>query len=266
MKVVAVVNQKGGVAKTTTTIHLSADLANRGFKVLVIDFDPQGNATTGLGIDKLDCKYTAYELIKKYDFAEYHNLELKDVIINRSENLDIIPINIKSAKANIEINALRARELKLKKVIKEIRELKVYDYVFIDCQPSLSVLVDNALTAADSLIIPCAAEPAAIEGIADMLDTIERIKEDINDTLTIEGVLLTKVNTRTNMHKEIYEYLEKYFGPMGVYKDKLYKTLIRNNTKIAEAYKNGQTIYELDPKANGSIDYKKFVDEFLNKN
>ncbi|OQY09224.1 MAG: chromosome partitioning protein ParA [Fusobacteriia bacterium 4572_132] len=256
MQIISIVNQKGGVAKTTSTVNIAKGLIQEGKKVLLVDLDPQANATSHLNIDKIRLKHTIYDLMKKYNFSEFKNLNIDDVIIQTDSGIDLIPTNIKMSKADFEITALPAKETKLRKVLKEVKN---YDYVLIDCQPSLGILVFNALTASDKVLIPVQGEPASIEGIAELLDTIEIVKEDLNDQLEIGGVFLTIVDLRTNQYEKVRNILSDYFN------DKLFTSVIRRNVKLSEAYGNAQTIFEYAATSNGAKDYSDLVKELLRK-
>lgn len=249
-KAIAIFNQKGGVGKTTTNINLAACLAQMGKKVLVIDIDPQGNTTSGLGISKKDLKHSTYELLT----AE--NIETRETIMHTGvENMDIIPANAQLAGAEIELVQIVGREKILKKAIENIRE--DYDYIFIDCPPSLGLLTINSLTAVDAVLVPIQCEFYALEGVSQLMSTIEIVKKNLNPGLTIQGVILSMFDGRTNLSIQVVEEVKKYF------KEKVYTTVIPRNVRLAEAPSYGMTIGEYDPKSTGAEAYREFAQEFL---
>ncbi len=249
-KAIAIFNQKGGVGKTTTNINLAACLAQKGKKVLVIDIDPQGNTTSGLGISKKDLAHSTYELLTE------ENINTRDTIMRTSvENMDIIPANAQLAGAEIELVQIVGREKILKKAIENIRE--DYDYIFIDCPPSLGLLTINSLTAVDSVLVPIQCEFYALEGVSQLMSTIEIVKKNLNPELSIQGVILSMFDGRTNLSIQVVEEVKKYF------KEKVYTTVIPRNVRLAEAPSYGMTIGEYDPKSTGAEAYREFADEFL---
>lgn len=249
-KAIAIFNQKGGVGKTTTNINLAACLAQMGKKVLVIDIDPQGNTTSGLGISKKDLKLSTYELLTE------ENINTRDAIMRTSvENMDIIPANAQLAGAEIELVQIIGREKILKKAIENIRD--DYDYIFIDCPPSLGLLTINSLTAVDSVLVPIQCEFYALEGVSQLMSTIEIVKKNLNAGLTIQGVILSMFDGRTNLSIQVVEEVKKYF------KEKVYTTVIPRNVRLAEAPSYGMTIGEYDPKCAGAEAYREFAEEFL---
>ena len=250
MKVIAIVNQKGGVAKTTSTQNIGAGLAALGKKVLLIDFDPQGNLTSGFGIDKRNLKYTLYDLLKTRAFPG-PEVAVEKVIVN-VDGLDILPTNIKMSKINIELGGIPGKDNILKEIIKE---LYGYDYILIDCPPSLDTLTFNALTAANQMFIPVQAEYYALEGIAELMDTVEMVKNRLNEKLEISGVFATMVDSRINLHTEVMDELKKYF------KETMFETLIRRNVKVSEAASHGQSIFAYDAKSHGASDYLSLCKE-----
>lgn len=254
MKIISMTTQKGGVSKTNSTINMGAALLKKGKKVLLIDFDPQANLTTGLGINKLELEKTVYDLLKKDAFG-LKDLAVEDVIIER-KGLYVLPSNIKLSKVDMELGGQPAREHILKNILMDIYD---FDYILIDCPPSLSLLTYNALTAADEVLIPVQAEPFALEGMNDLLDTIELIKAKLNTHLTISGVFITMVDKRTNLHISIIEELRKWFD------EEIYKTMISRNIKIPESNQYGMTIFEHASKSQGARDYLDFVNEFLER-
>jgi len=252
MKVVSIFNQKGGVGKTTTNINLAAYIALRGHKVLVIDIDPQGNTSSGFGIDKENLTNTTYELLLT-------DVAIKDVIISveKIENLDIVPSNMDLAGADLELGGMENRESILKRKIEDIKDL--YDYLIIDCPPSLGLLTINALTASDTVFIPMQCEYYALEGISQLIKTIQKVKKGLNKNLEIEGVVLTMFDSRRNLQIQVAEELKSYFGEL------VYENSIPRNIRLAEAPSYGLPIALYDPKAKGAEAYSDLADEFLRK-
>jgi len=249
-KAIAIFNQKGGVGKTTTNINLAACLAQMGKKVLVIDIDPQGNTTSGLGISKKDLKLSTYQLLTE------ENINTRDTIMRTGvENMDIIPANAQLAGAEIELVQIVGREKILKKAIENIRN--EYDYIFIDCPPSLGLLTINSLTAVDAVLVPIQCEFYALEGVSQLMSTIEIVKKNLNPGLNIQGVILSMFDGRTNLSVQVVEEVKKYF------KEKVYTTVIPRNVRLAEAPSYGMTIGEYDPKSTGAEAYREFAQEFL---
>lgn len=250
-KSIAIFNQKGGVGKTTTNINLAACLAIKGKKVLVLDIDPQGNTTSGLGIDKRNLEYSTYDLLTEDD------IDTKKAILNTStKGLDIIPASVSLAGAEVELVSVKGREKKLKKALAKVK--KNYDYIFIDCPPSLGLLTINSLTAVDSVLIPIQCEFYALEGVAQLMSTIDIVKKNLNSKLKIEGVILSMFDGRTNLSIQVVEEVKKYF------KEKVYTTVIPRNVRLAEAPSYGLPIAEYDPKSSGAEAYREFAEEFLN--
>ena len=252
MKKICIFNQKGGVGKTTTNINLCAYLAMEGYKVLTIDIDPQGNTTSGFGIDKRNLDYSMYDVLTA-------NVPLKDVII-KSElitNLYIAPSTMELAGAEVEIIDVKDRETILLREIASIQDQ--YDFIFIDCPPSLGVLTINALTAVDSVLIPIQCEFYALEGVGQLINTVQLVKKSLNKSLDIEGVLMTMYDYRTNLSNEVYEEAKNFFT------DKVYKTTIARNIRLAEAPSFGLPIMLYDEKCKGADAYKRFAKEFLSK-
>ncbi len=249
-KAIAIFNQKGGVGKTTTNINLAACLALKGKKILVLDIDPQGNTTSGLGISKKTLENTSYELLINDD------MDPRSAILSTGiKNLDILPASVDLAGAEIELVQLEGREKRLKKALDKIRNN--YDYIFIDCPPSLGLLTINALTAVDSVLIPIQCEFYALEGVSQLISTIELVKRSLNPLLQIEGVILSMFDGRTNLSIQVVEEVKKYFG------NKLYSTIIPRNVRLAEAPSYGLPITTYDPKSKGAIAYQAFAVEFL---
>lgn len=249
-KAIAIFNQKGGVGKTTTNINLAACLAKKGKKILVLDIDPQGNTTSGLGIEKKALKKSSYDLMIEDD------INAEDVILKTGvDNLDIIPANVSLSGAEVELAIIRGREKRLKKALNQVKEK--YDFIFIDCPPSLGLLTINSLTAVDSVLIPIQCEFYALEGVAQLMNTIEIVRKNLNEKLYIQGVILSMFDGRTNLSVQVVEEVKKYF------REKVYKTVIPRNVRLAEAPSYGLPIIEYDPKSKGAEAYREFADEFL---
>lgn len=249
-KAIAIFNQKGGVGKTTTNINLAACLALKGKKTLVLDIDPQGNTTSGLGIVKKGLKKTSYDLLIE------ENLDPKDTIYSTGvKNLDIIAASVDLAGAEIELVQLEGREKRLKKALDKVRT--VYDYIFIDCPPSLGLLTINALTAVDSVLIPIQCEFYALEGVSQLMSTIDLVRRSLNPNISIEGVILSMFDGRTNLSIQVVEEVKKYFGSL------LYSTVIPRNVRLAEAPSYGLPITSYDPRSKGAKAYQEFAEEFL---
>lgn len=248
-RVIAVFNQKGGVGKTTTNVNLSSCIAVRGKKVLVVDIDPQGNTTSGLGIDKKALKKTIYEVL-------IGDIKAEQVIFKTAvENLYIMPSSVQLAGAEIELTEFEAREKMLKEALKEVRDN--YDYVFIDCPPSLGLLTINALTAADSVLIPIQCEYYALEGVSQLMNTIWLVQRGLNPDLKVEGVVLSMFDGRTNLSIQVVDEVKKYF------KSKVYTTIIPRNIRLAEAPSYGVPILMYDPKSKGAEAYVELAEEFI---
>ena len=250
-KVVSLANQKGGVGKTTTTINLSTILAKKGRKVLLIDADPQGNATSGLGVDK-DVELSTYDILVGDTQLEE---VLQDTII---KNLKVCPSNMNLAGAEVELVSMMSREQRLKEKIDEIRDK--FDYILIDCPPSLGLITLNAFTASDSVLIPVQCEYYALEGLGQLINTINLVKKHLNKNLEIEGALLTMYDVRTNLSNQVVKEVKKYFG------DKVYKTVIPRNVKLSEAPSYGMPITVYDSRSKGAKNYEKFAKELLKNN
>ena len=248
-KVIAIFNQKGGVGKTTTNVNISACLAAKGKKTLVIDIDPQGNTTSGFGIDKTSLEYSMYDLIIGSASVE------QCILQTNRENLYIIPSSVQLAGAEIELTDMEERETTFKKAIMDIRQ--EYDYIFVDCPPSLGLLTINALTAVDSVLIPIQCEYYALEGVSQLMNTIELIRNNLNPDLAIQGVVLSMFDGRTNLSIQVVDEVKKYF------RGKVYTTLIPRNVRLAEAPSYGMSIIEYDPKSKGAEAYMELTEEFL---
>ncbi len=252
MKKVCIFNQKGGVGKTTTNINLCAYLALEGYRVLTIDIDPQGNTTSGLGLDKRNLELSMYDILTA-------DASLREVII-RSElvqNLYIAPSTMELAGAEVEVIGKEDRESILKNKIKEIED--EYDFIFIDCPPSLGVLTINALTSVESVLIPIQCEFYALEGVGQLINTVQLVKKSLNKNLEIEGVIMTMYDYRTNLSNEVYDEVKNFF------KDKVYDTKIPRNIRLAEAPSFGLPIMLYDEKCKGADSYKSLTKEFLSK-
>ncbi|MBO1004163.1 ParA family protein [Pseudogracilibacillus auburnensis] len=248
-KIIAITNQKGGVGKTTSTVNLGASLAQLGNKVLLVDIDPQGNATSGVGINKGDMDQCVYNILVE-------DLDAKEVCIpTEVENLSIIPATIQLAGAEIELVPTISREVKLKKSLDAIKHN--FDYILIDCPPSLGLLTINALTSADSVLIPVQCEYYALEGLSQLLNTIRLVQKHLNKQLMIEGVLLTMLDARTNLGIQVIEEVKMYF------QDKVYKSIIPRNIRLGEAPSHGQPITVYDPKSKGAEVYLELAKEVM---
>ena len=250
-KVIAIANQKGGVGKTTTSINLSACVAEKGKKVLLIDIDPQGNATSGLSINNHDEK-SVYDVL-------VDDIKIEDAIKpTMVKNLHICASNIDLAGAEIELVSLVSRENRLKNAIDRMETN--YDYVFIDCPPSLGLITLNAFTAADSVIVPIQCEYYALEGLGQLVNSIKLVKKHLNPDLEIEGVLLTMYDSRTRLSSQVAEEVSKYFG------ERVFDTVIPRNIRLSEAPSHGLPISMYDPLSKGERTYKKLAKELINKN
>ncbi|OHD59127.1 MAG: hypothetical protein A2096_00595 [Spirochaetes bacterium GWF1_41_5] len=251
MKKIVIANQKGGVGKTTTTINLAYALAAKGKKILLLDLDPQGNTTSGLNISAKD-KITTYDILINDEDIN------KSIIPCHQPGLSIIPANQNLSGARIEMVDLMAREYRLKNIIEKISSH--FDFIFIDTPPSLDLLTLNGLTAADTVLIPIQCEYYALEGIAELLNTIKLVQKNLNRFLAIEGVLLTMYDSRTNLSKEVMESVVTHF------REKTYKTIIPRNVKISEAPSHGLPISLYEPQSAGALAYEKTAEEFLKNN
>ncbi len=248
-KVIAIANQKGGVGKTTTSVNLGACLAYIGKKTLIVDIDPQGNATSGVGIEKADVEQCIYDVL-------VDDVEASKVIMATSvENLYAIPATIQLAGAEIELVPTISREVRLKRALEEIKE--DYDYIIIDCPPSLGLLTLNSLTASDAVIIPVQCEYYALEGLSQLLNTVRLVQKHLNHELKIEGVLLTMLDARTNLGLQVIEEVKKYF------QDKVYQTIIPRNIRLSEAPSHGEPIITYDPKSRGAEVYIDLAKEVV---
>lgn len=250
-RVIAVANQKGGVGKSTTAINLSACLAEKGKKVLAIDIDPQGNTTSGLGVDKNNVENTLYELL--LGEAEAKDTIVKDVV----ENVDLIPSNVNLSGAEIELIGVDEKEYIMKKIIDKVR--RKYDYIIMDCPPSLNMLTINALTAANSVLVPIQCEYYALEGLSQLIHTIELVKERLNKKLVMEGVVFTMYDARTNLSLQVVENVKDNL------QQNIYKTIIPRNVRLAEAPSYGQPITLYDTRSVGAEAYRLLAEEVINR-
>lgn len=248
-KIIAIANQKGGVGKTTTTVNLGASLAYKGYKVLIVDTDAQGNATSGLGIRKGEVDQDIYDVL-------INETPMSEVIIPSSrDDLMVAPATIQLAGAEVELTSLTGREARLKKALEEVQD--AYDYVLIDCPPSLGHLTINAFTASDSVLIPVQCEYYALEGLSQLLNTIRLVQKHFNQSLKIEGVLLTMLDSRTKLGFEVIEDVKKYF------REKVYTTIITRNIRLSEAPSHGLSIIDYDLKSKGSELYQELSEEVI---
>ena len=249
-KVLAIANQKGGVGKSTTAINLSSCLAEKGKEVLLIDMDPQGNATSGVGIDRNEQINTVYQLLID------EKLNVKDAIVNTEfDKLSIITSNEELAGAEIEMFELEKREYLLKNKISNIK--KKYDYIVIDCPPSLSLLTLNALSAADSVLIPIQCEYYALEGLSQLLKTVDLVKKRLNKKLKIEGIVFTMYDGRTNLSAEVVENVKSNL------KERIFETIVPRNIRLAEAPSYGMPVNHYDPSSAGAIRYQMLAQEII---
>lgn len=251
-RVIAVANQKGGVGKTTTSINLSASLAEKGNRVLVIDTDPQGNTTSGFGIDKNELDNTIYELI--LGECSIQDCIIKDVM----KNVSVLTANVNLAAAEIELIGVEKKEYILKNEVDWVKEQ--YDYIVIDCPPSLNILTINALTTADSVLVPIQCEYYALEGLSQLIHTVNLVKERLNPELEMEGVVFTMYDSRTNLSLQVVENVKSHL------KQNVYETLIPRNIRLAEAPSYGQPINVYDPKSAGAEAYMKLAEEIMAHN
>jgi chromosome partitioning protein len=248
-KIIAIANQKGGVGKTTTSVNLGAGMAKLGKRVLLVDIDPQGNTTSGVGVNKADVANCIYDIL-------INEVNPQETILHTQiDGLHIIPATIQLAGAEIELVSTISRELKLKKALNTVK--RNYDYIIIDCPPSLGILTINSLTAADSVIIPIQCEYYALEGLSQLLNTVRLVQKNLNPHLSIEGVLLTMLDARTNLGIQVIEEVKKYF------QEKVYRTIIPRNVRLSEAPSHGQSIITYDPRSKGAEVYLELAKEVI---
>ncbi|AHX21413.1 sporulation initiation inhibitor protein Soj [Bacillus cereus] len=248
-KIIAIANQKGGVGKTTTSVNLGAGLAQVGKKVLLVDIDAQGNATTGVGIEKSELDQCIYNVLVE-------DADVQGVIQKTAtENLDVLPATIQLAGAEIELVPTISREVRLQRALQPVRDK--YDYIIIDCPPSLGLLTINALTAADSVIIPVQCEYYALEGLSQLLNTVRLVQKHLNKNLAIQGVLLTMLDARTNLGIQVIDEVKKYF------RDKVYRSIIPRNVRLSEAPSHGKPIMQYDAKSRGAEVYIDLAEEVI---
>ena len=250
-RIIAIANQKGGVGKTTTAINLSASLADKGRKVLAIDMDPQGNLSSGLGLDKNTIEGTIYDMI--IGEADVEEVIHKDTI----ENLDILPSNVDLSAVEIEMIDVENKEFVVKNAIQKVRDN--YDYVIIDCPPSLSLLTVNAMTTADSVLVPIQCEYYALEGLSQLIHTVELVKDRLNPVLEIEGVVFTMYDARTNLSLQVVENVKENL------EQNIYKTIIPRNIRLAEAPSYGTPINQYDPRSSGAESYMRLAEEVISR-
>lgn len=251
-RAIAIFNQKGGVGKTTTNINLSACLAMKGKKVLVVDIDPQGNTTSGIGLVKRKLQYTLYDVLVNKDFDIS-----KAILHTKTEGLDILPASVDLAGAEIELVNLEGRERRLKKALDKVKP--EYDFVFVDCPPSLGLLTINSLTAVDSVLIPIQCEFYALEGVSQLMSTVDMVRKNMNPDIEIEGVILSMFDGRTNLSLQVVQEVKRYFG------SKVFNTIIPRNVRLAEAPSYGLPIIKYDPSSAGAKAYQQFANELLKR-
>lgn len=250
-RIISIINQKGGVGKSTTAVNLSAALSSKGKKVLLVDFDPQGNSTSGFGIEKEELEQCVYD-------ALIHNVSAEDLIHETDcERVFVIPATIQLAGAEIELVSAMARETRLKELLAPVQN--EFDYIFIDCPPSLGLLTINALAAADSVLIPIQCEYYALEGVTKLLESMRMVKERINRSLEVFGVLMTMYDSRTSLANQVVDEVRAYFG------DKVFDTLVPRTVKISEAPSFGMPVIEYAPSNKGAIAYLCLADEVIGR-
>lgn len=248
-RIIAIANQKGGVGKTTTTVNLAAALAKSGKKVLLVDIDPQGNSTSGLGIDKRRCEKTVYDCLINEEKAENVSLETE------YENLSVCPSNLDLSGAEIELISVMGRENRLKQSLASAKD--IYDFILIDTPPSLGLITVNTLTAADSIIIPIQCEFYALEGVSQLVETVKRIKKALNPTLFIQGIVMTMYDARTNLAMQVVDEVKRFFP------GKVYKTIIPRNVRVSEAPGFGKPVIYYDEASKGAEAYTDLAAELV---
>lgn len=248
-KVIAIANQKGGVGKTTTAVNLSSCLAVKGKKVLVIDIDPQGNTTSGLGIDKKTISKSIYDVL-------INDVSVESTLVNTAiDNLRLCASNIQLAGAEVELVPIMSRETRMKMALADIK--KEYDFIIIDCPPSLGLLTVNSLTASDTILVPIQCEYYALEGLSQLMNTVKLVQKHLNPNLDVEGVVLTMFDARTNLSIQVVEEVKKYF------RNKVYRTIIPRNVRLSEAPSFGLPIILYDPKSKGAECYMELAEEVI---
>lgn len=248
-KIIAIANQKGGVGKTTTSVNLSSCLAYKGKKVLVIDIDPQGNTTSGLGVDKKNIKQSIYDVL-------INDVSIEETIVDSClENLKLCPSNIQLAGAEVELVSVISRENRVKSAISGIKD--EFDFIIIDCPPSLGLLTLNSLTAADTILVPIQCEYYALEGLSQLMNTVKLVQKHLNPRLDVEGVVLTMFDARTNLSIQVVDEVKKYF------KNKVYQTIIPRNVRLSEAPSYGLPIILYDGKSKGAESYMDLAEEVI---
>lgn len=250
-RIIAIANQKGGVGKTTTAINLSASLAEAGQKVLTVDFDPQGNATSGLGLEKDDIEKTIYHILVE-------ECEIKECLVpDMQEHLDLLPSNVELAGAEIELLEMESKETMLKSALAKVRD--EYDFIIIDCPPTLNILTINALTAADTVLVPIQCEYYALEGLNQVLNTVNLVKKKLNPELELEGVVFTMYDARTNLSSEVVESVKSNLN------QNIYNTIIPRNVRLAEAPSHGMPINVYDSRSAGAESYRLLAAEVISR-
>lgn len=251
-KIISVVNQKGGVGKTTTVINLSAGLAEKKKKVLIIDIDPQGNASSGCGLTKNKLAKTTYDLL-------IEDVSIEDIIVTSpNEKIDLIPSNMNLAGTEVELVGIKQREFILKKKLEEIKDK--YDYIFIDCPPAVNILTINALTASDTVMIPMQCEYYALEGLSQLMQTVKLVKDTTNKNLALEGIVFTMFDNRTNLSIQVVNEVEKFFA------EYIYKTKISRSVRISEAPSFGMSCVSFAPKSKAADQFRELTKEFIGRN
>lgn len=251
-KTIAIVNQKGGVGKTTTAVNLTAAIGSKGKKVLLVDIDPQGNATSGLGIDKRQLEISAYDIL-------INNKKAKDVIIKTNyKNVDLLPANMNLAGAELELVELEKRETRLRIALAAVKE--EYDFILLDCPPSLGLITLNALCSCDTIMVPIQCEYYALEGLSQLMATVRQVKRLYNPHIELEGVVLTMFDGRLNLTQQVVDEVKKFFP------NKVFKTVVPRNVRLSEAPSFGQPVLYYDKGSKGSLAYMELAKEFIRNN